>query len=147
MKKKMSLTVSRFWRTLSYLIWFLFIFLEKPTWATMCEFMCRDHSAFLQYIHFQDHYAGFEGWRYPDRGRSSLPRQWTNFGAVNITGIAFCCEAINHIMSLDKHAFMFFSYFLQRNGILNILDIECAQPRSSIEVYTSKVKAHHRVNN
>lgn len=35
----------------------------------------------------------------------------------------------------------------QRNGILNILDIECAQPRSSIEVYTSKVKAHHRVNN
>ncbi|XP_048762789.2 unconventional myosin-VIIa-like isoform X2 [Ostrea edulis] len=35
----------------------------------------------------------------------------------------------------------------QRNGILSILDIECAQPRSSTEVFTAKVKAHHRVNN
>lgn len=92
--------------SLFYLI-FCLIFLEKPTWATMCEFMCRDHSAFLQYIHFQEHYAGFKGWRYPDGGRSSLPWQWTNFGAVNITGIAFSCKAINHIMSFNKHAFMF----------------------------------------
>lgn len=65
----------------------------------MCEFMRRDHSAFLQYIHFQEHYAGFKGWRYPDRGRSSLPWQWTNFRAFNITGIILSYNAIHGIMS------------------------------------------------
>lgn len=91
----------RFWRTLFQFLISLsvFFFVEKPTWATMCESMCRDHSAFLQYIHFQEHYAGFKRWRYPDGGRSSLPWQWTNFRAFNITGIILSYDAVNGIMS------------------------------------------------
>ncbi|XP_062589716.1 uncharacterized protein LOC134251341 [Saccostrea cucullata] len=68
--------------------------------------------------------------------------------------VNLCAETIQHFY--NTHIFKSTMQALkdediqksyQRNGILSILDIECAQPRSSVEIFTTKVKAHHRVNN